>query len=460
MTVVFLVFQVRTHPNKLWVPDILLENSFGQTQVYQLDYQVYVVASYFGLLYWAIPLVVLSKCRTDVTYFPFDEQVCVIKISSWTYHDKLINFTLSQYNSGMENPISNIEWDITEVKGTFYPNAMTAPHPYYPNDVISYPYIIYQISLKRKPNFYVNLLVVPSFVISWMGAVIYLIPNSSGEKLGFSITLFLSLYVNQVIVAEHLPPSADTFPLIARFYMIISFLLAFSVLPTVVTLSFHYKLFYSVDPDDSTFPNLVNWLEKLGRCPSFWFPVCCWKTCCGTPYSRKKANSAYGQSEFKGKNMETSEYIQSSFTLVNTHYKETNKYQTNNSNNRLYQSISDSMRRMSSFPQGVNDVQKNHIENPCSVNEDFDHTSTIPADASPQLMKKDFNSSTEAAIDRILDRMQLLLSSEPDPLLTRWQVIATGVDKIGFFIYCLLLISTTTMFTIFLIFRNYPSGTE
>ena len=418
---------------------------------------MYVVASYFGLLYWAIPLVVLSKCRTDVTYFPFDEQVCVIKISSWTYHDKLINFTLSQYNSGMENPISNIEWDITQVKGIFYPNAMTAPHPYYPNDVISYPYIIYQISMKRKPNFYVNLLVVPSFVISWMGAVIYLIPNSSGEKLGFSITLFLSLYVNQVIVAEHLPPSADTFPLIARFYMIISFLLALSVLPTVVTLSFHYKLFYTLDPEDSAFPNLVKWLEKLGKCRSFWFPVCCWQTCCSSCAGKKSA-AGFGQAGFKGRNMKVNERIQSSFTLVNNHYKETNKYQCSTASSRLYQSINDSMRRMSSFPQGVNDVQKNHIENPCSVNEEFDHTSAIPVDASPASLKKDLHTSNEEPMDRILDRMELLLSSEPDPLLMRWQVIATGVDKIGFFIYCLLLISITAVFTIFLIFRNYPSG--
>ncbi|XP_063719811.1 acetylcholine receptor subunit alpha-type acr-16-like isoform X2 [Symsagittifera roscoffensis] len=457
------IVEIRLHPNKLWVPDLLLENSFGQSHVHQLDYQNYVVASYFGLLYWAIPMVVLSKCRTDVTYFPFDHQKCSIRMSSWTYHDKLINFTLSQYNSGMEIPVSNIEWTITEVLGTFYPNPMPAPHPYYPGEVISYPYIIYDIVMKRKPSFYVNLLVVPSFVISWLGAVIYLIPNASGEKLGFSITLFLSLYVNQVIVAEHLPPSADTFPLIARFYMLISFMLAISVFPTVFTLSFHYKLIQTLKPEESNCSAILNWFEKLGRCKNFWFVTCCCEVTCKclaeSNLMKKKDNDA---------RLNIDENLQS-FTLVNNHYKENCRYTTNNGNNRLYHAINNGIRNLNhahaSKTNTTNHHENNHIDDYNSVfdEERIEYKQSVIQDSSPTQInaqnRRDsvLGSTTEMMLERVLTKIDSVLNSEPDILLQRWQVIAAGVDKLGFFVYCMSLTLVTSVFSFFLIFRNYPA---
>ena len=458
-------FQIRLHPNKLWVPDLLLENSFGQSHVHQLDYQNYVVASYFGLLYWAIPMVVLSKCRTDVTYFPFDHQKCSIRMSSWTYHNKLINFTLSQYNSGMEEPVSNIEWTITDVIGTFYPNEMTAPHPYYPGEKISYPFIVYDVVMKRKPSFYVNLLVVPSFVISWLGAVIYLIPNASGEKLGFSITLFLSLYVNQVIVAEHLPPSADTFPLIARFYMLISFMLAFSVFPTVFTLSFHYKLIQTIKPEDSNCSFILNWFEKLGRCKNFWFLTCCCEATCKCVAELNKTKK---KDKEHGFNLD--ENLQS-FTLVNNHYKENCKYVANAGNTRLYYAINNGIRQLNNSTANSPNAHKsnyenNHVDDYNSVfdEERIDFKPNISSLDSPPVhyqnaTRRDsiLGSTTEAMLERVLTKIDNVLNPEPDRLLQRWQVIAAGVDKLGFFVYCLSLTLVTGIFTFVLVFRNYPA---
>merc|ERR1712226_163835 len=458
------IVEIRLHPNKLWVPDLLLENSFGQSHVHQLDYQNYVVASHFGLLYWAIPMVVLSKCRTDVTYFPFDHQKCSIRMSSWTYHDKLINFSLSGYNSGMEVPVSNIEWTITDVIGTFYPNPMSAPHPYYPEEVISYPYIIYDVVMKRKPSFYVNLLVVPSFVISWLGAVIYLIPNASGEKLGFSITLFLSLYVNQVIVAEHLPPSADTFPLIARFYMLISFMLAISVFPTVVTLSFHYKLIQTTKPEESSCSLILSWLEKLGRCKNFWFLTCCCEATCQCISELSKAK----KKKEKDPRFNLDENLQS-FTLVNNHYKENNhcKFVSNSNSTRLYYAINNGIRRNS---HSVNSPNVRNYEN--SHTDDYNSVldeeriecklNDVILDSPPSQFhsanrhRRDsiLGSTTEATLERVLAKIENVLNPEPDRLLQRWQVIAAGVDKLGFFVYCLSLLVLTGIFGFVLVFRN------
>jgi len=41
--------------------------------------------TYFGNVFWPVPTKLLSTCKVDVTYFPFDEQFCLLKFGSWTY---------------------------------------------------------------------------------------------------------------------------------------------------------------------------------------------------------------------------------------------------------------------------------------------------------------------------------------------------------------------------------------
>ena len=38
-----------------------------------------------GSVFWPVPTKLLSSCKVDVTYFPFDEQACSLKFGSWTY---------------------------------------------------------------------------------------------------------------------------------------------------------------------------------------------------------------------------------------------------------------------------------------------------------------------------------------------------------------------------------------
>lgn len=79
-----------------------------------------------------------------------------------------------------------------------------------------YPDVTYYLKLKRKPQFYLINLIVPSMLITVMAALGYYLPVESGEKVSLQITVMLSLAVFQLLVADKLPPSADATPIIGK----------------------------------------------------------------------------------------------------------------------------------------------------------------------------------------------------------------------------------------------------
>jgi hypothetical protein len=105
--------------------------------------------------------------------------------------------------------VANVEWTYVSMKAerhvVYYG---CCPEPY--------PDVTYYLVLKRKPNFYLINLIIPSMLITVMAALGYFLPVESGEKVSLQITVMLSLAVFQLLVADKLPPSADATPIIGK----------------------------------------------------------------------------------------------------------------------------------------------------------------------------------------------------------------------------------------------------
>ena len=56
------------------------------------------------------------------------------------------------------------------------------------------------------------------------------------------LSIISALYVNQVVVSDFLPPSADSFPLLARFYTTITLIMGLSIILTVLSLTVHFRV--------------------------------------------------------------------------------------------------------------------------------------------------------------------------------------------------------------------------
>ncbi|WKX89832.1 hypothetical protein Q1695_009018 [Nippostrongylus brasiliensis] len=107
-------------------------------------------------------------------------------------------------------------------------------------------------------------LVLPSMLISALALLGFTLPADSGEKLNLCVTIFMSLCVFMLMVAEAMPQTSDALPLIEVYFSCIMFEVGASVVCTVFALNFHHRTCESYHPmTPLTRKILLSWLPML-----------------------------------------------------------------------------------------------------------------------------------------------------------------------------------------------------
>ncbi|KAJ7989409.1 hypothetical protein DPEC_G00304250 [Dallia pectoralis] len=94
--------------------------------------------------------------------------------------------------------------------------------------------LIYKITLRRRPLLYVINLVVPIAFFLVLDLASYFINVTKGEKLGFKVTLLLSISVLLLILNDILPSTANNLPVIALYCIVLFVLTGLSLLETML----------------------------------------------------------------------------------------------------------------------------------------------------------------------------------------------------------------------------------
>ncbi|XP_007905679.1 neuronal acetylcholine receptor subunit alpha-7a isoform X2 [Callorhinchus milii] len=196
------VKNVRFPDVNLWTPDILLYNSADDR--FDATFHTNVLVNSTGHCQWIPPGIMKSSCYIDVRWFPFDIQRCDLKFGSWTYDGWLLD--LQMLDADISGYIPNGEWDLVG-----------------------------------------------------LALLVFLLPADSGEKISLGITVLLSLTVFMLLVAEIMPATSDSVPLIAQYFASTMIIVGLSVVVTVFVLQYHHH-----DPDGGKMPNwtrniLLNW---------------------------------------------------------------------------------------------------------------------------------------------------------------------------------------------------------
>lgn len=84
----------------LWVPDVFVVNALKDMRVSRLDENEYVNALSDGHMTWYPSTELMTSCSVDISKYPFDIQVCSIRIESWYHNSK--DFVLKPGNPGID----------------------------------------------------------------------------------------------------------------------------------------------------------------------------------------------------------------------------------------------------------------------------------------------------------------------------------------------------------------------
>ncbi|EYC32367.1 hypothetical protein Y032_0003g1535 [Ancylostoma ceylanicum] len=197
--------RVKIKEVQIWRPDVTVSTSIAKESLLDAS-ERYVDVFYDGVVRQSVYAVYTNLCNMKVNEFPYDSQVCTIDIGPWSYTDEEVHSI--------------------------------------PGKSIESPYTGFELYVERRPQFYLWVLLIPTFVITTVSICGLFIPtNTLGdreEKVNLGLTTLLSSAVILEIVANSMP-KASALPLLGNFILAEIFVVAAGVVCSVITLTLHHR---------------------------------------------------------------------------------------------------------------------------------------------------------------------------------------------------------------------------
>ncbi|KAK2915898.1 hypothetical protein Q8A67_000272 [Cirrhinus molitorella] len=212
----------------IWIPDITITESI-KTEFATSENQ-YVQLLYHGAVVTSNTFAVTTACKMNLHQFPFDVQSCTITLQSPIHSiEELIISPFSDASfltfSSKKAFQTQGEWELLSIN-TSKANVSTLGDPQ--------DQLIYKITMRRRPMLYVINFLMPVLYFLILDLATFFIDSSGGEKLGFKVTLLLSISVLLLLLQDMLPSTATDIPLIGIYCIVIFTLMAVSVLETIL----------------------------------------------------------------------------------------------------------------------------------------------------------------------------------------------------------------------------------
>lgn len=197
----------------IWLPDIYIQNSVKDTENKMLtfvpgDSGITIPVQHTGSVQRAPSFLLSSSCIIDIQYFPFDTQRCPIYVSTWSNVADMVDLQPSANGVSSDQKFINNEWEVKAVSVT---RELTE---YACCPGIHYAELVYTVFLRRKPLFYVVNIILPSIMLHILTTSTFLVPPDAGERISLGLTCFLAYSVFTLIVADKVPDSSTSTPLV------------------------------------------------------------------------------------------------------------------------------------------------------------------------------------------------------------------------------------------------------
>ena len=139
-----------------------------------------------------------SVCAVDVHKYPLDVQTCDLGVAPWGYKRNEVNLIINDNKALKFEDIlqENSAWELT--KG----------HIFVGTD-FDMSYFTISITFSRRPAYAIINLFLPVIVLTAINPLVFYLPPESGERVTYSVTIFLAMSVYMGIVSDHMPKGSE-----------------------------------------------------------------------------------------------------------------------------------------------------------------------------------------------------------------------------------------------------------
>jgi len=210
----------------IWRPQIYLLQSFGTVQ--NIGDNSYMPRLYSnGTVVWSPGSVLKVSCTVDVTYFPFDKQICTIQFIAWQYERTEVDFELLSSSLDTSFYSANTQWTLSNETNVWL-NVPAAP-----------PSVYIDLVLLRQSQFYVIYIIIPLVILGVVNNLVFLMPDTSGERMSVAITVFLSFIVFLQMINDNVPESSSPMAFIFFYVLFLLVHSSFTLFLCILSLRVH-----------------------------------------------------------------------------------------------------------------------------------------------------------------------------------------------------------------------------
>ena len=101
--------------------------------------------------------------------------------------------------------------------------------------------IKYTLTLDRLSEFFFLYIILPMIALSFLFLLVFFIPAQSGERMGFGVSILLSLTVYMLVVSEKVPENSNTRSMLGTLFCAIFYLLSVGLCFASVTIICSFK---------------------------------------------------------------------------------------------------------------------------------------------------------------------------------------------------------------------------
>ncbi|KHN87591.1 Acetylcholine receptor subunit alpha-type deg-3 [Toxocara canis] len=220
----------------LWVPKLFVYNSMETKEMLNED-KFDAKVSHDGTIKLNIPQFVTCLCRLNIDPFPFDTQFCAIAQASplLNTNEMDINATKPPSDSYFAG---NAEWEVMNV---------SVRHMKFLEDGEYRSEVHYILHLRRRPIYYITVIVAPTFLISALSILGIFSPGTNdgprNEKVSLGLGSLLAMTVLLDIVAGAMPKS-NSIPLLGYYIVAVILLCAVAVGISMASLAINRQLIH------------------------------------------------------------------------------------------------------------------------------------------------------------------------------------------------------------------------